>query len=478
GREIYCDATWYDGDYIDEDGFIINRPGRWGVNLTYDIHEFNTVGGVPDMETGRMRQTRFGWSDAVMRKVSTAKDFSGTYQIVNKNGLALDIKDHNSNNGVAIHQWTRHNGLSQQWRFERQWDDTYIIVNALSNRVMDIASHEARDGVKVHQWRRLSNDEELWGVNLHPKHQRWRILEDGEFVRLQNVRSGKMLDVPGNVSVRGLQLQQWAENTSGAQQFKLVQVGTAPSDTPANVDRSTPGVVRADFTTPGAHTFAYSENFPATIEIYILGAGGGGQGGHSKSYQQGVTGTRTEHGTGATGGGGAAAYMSFTANSAISINITVGAGGGGGTRHSKGVGGSWESANPGGVGGDTTVRFASTNLVVQGGRGGGGSAAQAISGGAGGSMNERPTTLTLLGWRANEGGNGVNGRHNANLVADNRGGLAGNIVNHGGTERAFGGGLGALSATAANTGAGGRGGHGNENGTPGGNGRVLIIVRY
>ena len=476
GREIYCDATWYDGDYIDENGFIINHPGRWGVNLTFDINEFNTVGGRIDPDTGRISQTRFAWPDAVMRKVSTATDYSGTWLIVNRNGMAVDIRDHNSNNGVAIHQWTRHGGQSQQWRFERQWDDSYIIVNALSNRVMDIASHNLSNGTRVHQWTRMSNQDELWGVNLHPRHQRWRILEDGEFVRIQNVYSDCMLDVPGNVSIRGTQLHQWEENTSGAQQFRLVRVGAAPSDTPANVDRSTPGVIRADYTTPGNHTFSYSENFPATIEIYVLGAGGGGQGGHSKSYQQGM-GTRTEHGTGASGGGGAVAYLSFTANSSLSVNITVGAGGGGGTRHSKGLGGSWESGNPGGVGGDTTIRFASTTLTVQGGRGGGGSGAQAISGGAGGTAVVRPTTLTLLGWGAIAGGNGVNGRHNANLVGENRGGAAGRLTNHG-TETSFGGGLGALSTTQAATGAGGRGGHGNEGGTAGGNGLVLIIVRY
>ncbi|MCL2802228.1 MAG: RICIN domain-containing protein [Treponema sp.] len=478
GREIYTDATWYDGDYIDDNGFIINHPGRWGVNLTFDINEFNTVGGRIDPETGRLSQTRFAWPDAVMRKVSTSRDYSGTWQIINKNGMAVDIRDHNSNNGVAIHQWTRHNGLSQQWRFERQWDDSYIIINVQSNRVMDIASHNLLNGTRVHQWTRMQNEQELWGVNLHPRHQRWRILEDGEFVRIQNVYSDRMLDVPGNVSVRGVQLQQWEENTSGAQQFRLVRAGADQGDTSADIDRSTPGVLRADYTNPGSYTFTLSENFPATIEIYVLGAGGGGQGGHSKSYQQGITGTRTEHGTGATGGGGAAAYMSFTVNSALSVNITVGGGGGGGTRHSRGVGGSWESANPGGNGGDTTVRFASTSLTVQGGRGGGGSAAQAISGGVGGTAPARPTTLTLLGWGTIAGGSGVNGRHNANLVADNRGGAAGRLTGHGGTETSFGGGLGALSSTQANTGAGGRGGYGNENGTAGGNGRVLIIVKY
>jgi len=251
------------------------------------------------------------------------------------------------------------------------------------------------------------------------------------------------------------------------------RTNTGGDNTNAN-DNRTPTVIRSEFTTPGNHTFSYRENYPATIEIYVLGAGGGGQGGHSKAYQQGFS-TRTEHGTGASGGGGAAAYMRINVTGSTSFNITVGAGGAGSARFSKGVGGSWESASSGSAGGDTTVRFGSTTLTVQGGRGGGGSAAQAISGGAGGRAGTAPGGQT--GWASGNGGNGSDGRHNNDLRSSNAGGIAGRITGNG-SENSFGGGGGALNASGAQAGGGGRGGYGNESGTNGGNGRVLIIVRY
>jgi len=232
------------------------------------------------------------------------------------------------------------------------------------------------------------------------------------------------------------------------------------------------GVVRRDFYTTGNHTFTYNERFPAIIEVYVLGAGGGGQGGHSKTYQQGL-GTRTEHGTGASGGGGAATYFRFNAASSVTFNITVGAGGAGSARFSKGLGGSWESASPGSAGGDSTVRFGTTTITAQGGRGGAASGAQNVTGGTGGREVSAPGGQT--GWASVGGGNGSDGRHNADLRVSNRGGNAGRITGIG-TESSFGGGTGHTNSVGVQRGGGGGGGYGNEAGSSGGNGHVLIII--
>jgi len=67
GRKIYCDVTWYDGNHIDEDGFVVNIPDRDPVNLTFDINEFNTLGGAINNATGRVLQVHHAWRDARMQ---------------------------------------------------------------------------------------------------------------------------------------------------------------------------------------------------------------------------------------------------------------------------------------------------------------------------------------------------------------------------------------------------------------------------
>jgi len=64
GRRLFCDATWYDGNSIDSEGYVVNIPVRDPVNLTFDINEFNSMGGAINRATGRMVQVRFAWSDA------------------------------------------------------------------------------------------------------------------------------------------------------------------------------------------------------------------------------------------------------------------------------------------------------------------------------------------------------------------------------------------------------------------------------
>ena len=234
-----------------------------------------------------------------------------------------------------------------------------------------------------------------------------------------------------------------------------------------------PRVIRRDFTTPGQHTFVFSEGFPATVEVYIHGGGGGGQGGHSKAYQQGV-GTRTENGCGGGGGGGSAYYARFPINSPTTFNIVVGAGGAGGAGRHKGVGGSWESASAGSDGGNSSVRFGNNSMLAGGGKGGGGSGAQNVTGGAGGnSMGSPPGVLERV---LRDGEDGKNGRHNVNT--EGGGGRSGAINRTGSEPEFIGWGASRERPQRVGTGGGGDGGHGNNRGINGVDGRVLIIVTY
>jgi hypothetical protein len=359
-------------------------------------------------------------------------------------------------------------------------------MNMHSGLLLEVRGSSRDNGGQIIQWAQRSRDIQvdlgalLFGrspIRDENDHQKWRIEHvGGEYFRFVNVLSGRVLDIPGNSTTRNTQVQQWGNNGGASQQFRLEP---RTITTAAIVEEADPSTrtreVRREFTTAGNHTFTFNQGFPATVEIYILGAGGGGQGGHSKDYQQGL-GTRTERGTGASGGGGAVSYGRIEVTNSTTFNITVGAGGTGGARHHRGVGGSWESGRAGNAGGDTTVRFGVTTLTALGGRGGAVSGAQNVVGGNGGTRAQMPQGMGFFAWASDSGGIGSNGGHNRDLRDSNTGGNAGRIRE--GNAGNFGGGQGAGGSRAAAAGAGGRGGHGNEAGTNGGNGHVLIIVRY
>jgi hypothetical protein len=243
-------------------------------------------------------------------------------------------------------------------------------------------------------------------------------------------------------------------------------------------------VENKEFTTVGDYTYTFSKGFPAIVEIYVLGAGGGGQGGHTKDRGMQPSGPDGDYsGTGGAGGGGAATYMKFKITEHVTFNITVGGGGAGGSGIYRNYTSSWQSGTQGGRGGNTSVIWGSSILTAEGGYGGGGDGT-ITTGGSGGRAN---TTwpVTYMDASAVVGSQGSNG----NAIDDKYG----DITSTGGTAAlmskgsivSFGGGLGALRHTGssnpepAGSGGGGSGGYGrDQSGSTGGNGQVKIVVSY
>ena len=148
-------------------------------------------------------------------------DYTGIYQIVLRNGMAIDVRNPESNsNGVAIHQWTKRENLaandSQRWRITLQDDGTYTILTNRHSRAMDIQHREVRNGANIHQWEH----------NPTQRSQRWQIipLDDG-WVNIVNAQTGLYLDMSNsNFTNRGHQFHTWSRNNGQNQQFQLIKL--------------------------------------------------------------------------------------------------------------------------------------------------------------------------------------------------------------------------------------------------------------
>jgi len=67
GRKLYCDATWYQGNSIDDEGYVVDIPAQNPVDLTFDIDEFNSLGGAINSATGKKIAVHFAWNNAKLR---------------------------------------------------------------------------------------------------------------------------------------------------------------------------------------------------------------------------------------------------------------------------------------------------------------------------------------------------------------------------------------------------------------------------
>jgi len=64
-RKLYCDVTWYQGNNIDSEGYVVDIPERNPVNLTFNLDEFNSQGGAINLATKKLLEVHFAWGDAV-----------------------------------------------------------------------------------------------------------------------------------------------------------------------------------------------------------------------------------------------------------------------------------------------------------------------------------------------------------------------------------------------------------------------------
>jgi hypothetical protein len=235
------------------------------------------------------------------------------------------------------------------------------------------------------------------------------------------------------------------------------------------------------FDTPGTHELVFDRGVVGTVrivEVYALGAGGGGQGGHRVCIGAPVFGVCVGgwyNGTGGSGGGGAATYVKFSENTRLTFDITVGTGGAGGTGNET-LNLIEPSGGNGVRGSNSTVTWGNFTLTALGGTAGSGDRARGVGGAA-----NTLWPIVHLNNSAAAGRNGNNGDRNDNI--ESLGGDAGIITV--GTLTSFGGGQGALKPRGDNTasrqasiGGGGASATGNRAGSRGGDGRVVIVITY
>jgi len=217
----------------------------------------------------------------------------------------------------------------------------------------------------------------------------------------------------------------------------------------------------------GEHNYTFDKGFPASIEVYAVGAGGGGQRGDT--WRTGfLCNANQQFGNGGSGGGGAAAHISFSVSQRTDFGLLIGAGGSGATGHTgvhsatSGACGGFSGQN-GFNGGETRVVWTIDGVIdtlnVDFGKGG----HSAGVAGSGGANPVKPRTIST-----------------ANFFRS--GGSAGNpgCTNYaGGNGCATGGGApGSISGFTHTAGSGGAGGTGDRIGESGLGGLIRIVIEY
>ena len=180
--------------------------------------------------------------DGIAQESTPAIISSGTYQIVSRSsGKALSVDGASSVDGAGVVQSGYTGNSSQQWKVTSEAGGAYKIQNLSSGKFLDVdvsVSGGLNDGARVQQW-----SEGVSQIN-----QRWAFSNLGAgWLKISSKLSAKALDVAGASGAENGKVHQWTYFGNANQQWKLIAVNTPPTPPPVSPPVSPPPSVTADF---------------------------------------------------------------------------------------------------------------------------------------------------------------------------------------------------------------------------------------
>ena len=187
---------------------VIQVTGNWGYVPSY--------GGYACLDYAQLIQT-------ASNSMTSANIQNGYYAISSKlnNSKVIDIYGGYRDNGTAAILYDWQGSDNQIFYFERLADGTYRIQAKHSGRHLEVRNSSHDNGTDVAQWD--------WHDDYACK--RWYIIDFGNgYYKFINKESGKVLDVQGASTANCTRIQQYQDNGSDAQRFKLLYINPVSSN--------------------------------------------------------------------------------------------------------------------------------------------------------------------------------------------------------------------------------------------------------
>lgn len=212
-------------------------------------------------------------NDSLAQRFYISRKENGWYTIRNiSSGKFLTLAETNVKNGAKLSQWSENGSASQEFKFYQLKNGALVIrPNGGKNLVCDITAGVLQNGSKLQAfeyngtisqhfklrgWKIPGTEEQIAngvyrvypaaasGLSLDVSNgsfdkganvqvfakngtpaQEWKIVKQGDWYRLINVRSSKVLDTKGGSRKSGANIQQYTANAGKGQLFKFYKTG-------------------------------------------------------------------------------------------------------------------------------------------------------------------------------------------------------------------------------------------------------------
>lgn len=238
---------------------------RWEVASTgdgfYTIRNTNSgkfldIPGAQAESGRRLQQYEGNGTQAQQWRIVADASRAGYYVLLSRidESLALDICGAGTSNGTGVQLYTANGTGAQSFFFHRlaslPQDGVYTIMNAGSEKQLDVSGASLADSANVQQYKDNGT--------LAQKFKLERNASDGSYT-IVSVQSGKVLDVAGGRSADGTNVQQYSSNGSAAQRWYIRSLSDGSFAISSALDGRVLDV-RYGSTADGANVQTYSWN--------------------------------------------------------------------------------------------------------------------------------------------------------------------------------------------------------------------------
>jgi alpha-L-fucosidase 2 len=197
----------------------VNIPatGGWQTWTTVDA----TVTLPAGQQTLTLNEDNGGWNIHNLSFAAAGISTSAWYEVVNANsGLCASAAGGGTANGTAVEQLACTGATSQLWQFVPAASGYYEVLNENAQAAVEswnitggVGATASGDLLQTWNYGGPGNTNALFAADQQP----------GGYYNFVADNSGLCIDTPGSSTSSGVQLQQYTCNSTGAQQFSLVQ---------------------------------------------------------------------------------------------------------------------------------------------------------------------------------------------------------------------------------------------------------------
>ena len=226
-----CAQKWYimkEGDYY----YFASACNR---NYAIDVTD-GKVTNYPHLQvwehgSGGNSNQLWKLSDRIT-SVSASELPDATYNVSTKinTGYLLDVVNGSNDSGVRLQTYKKNNTNNQNWRFTRNSDGSYTIINEKSNKAIDLNNASASNGSAVQQYTSNNTCAQKWFV----------VKENGYYYFASACNKNYAIDIPDGNVTNYPHLQAWEHNAGNNNQLwkveKKITTSTNNTATPVKPD--------------------------------------------------------------------------------------------------------------------------------------------------------------------------------------------------------------------------------------------------